>query len=147
MGTDERLPAPVDNGRRRRSVILRLLALAATGLALYVVLRALPVLAAWPELSGLSPLWFIEVFVAEAASFTCNFALQRLVLRTKKWFAVAAAGLTGNAVTNVLPAGDAAGATVQFRMLATAGIDSNTAAGGMTALSFSTSEGCWPCQS
>jgi uncharacterized protein (TIRG00374 family) len=61
--------------------------------------------------------------------------LQRLVLRTKKWFAVVAAGLAGNAVTNVLPAGDAAGATVQFGMLAKAGIDTDNAAGGMTAAS------------
>jgi uncharacterized protein (TIRG00374 family) len=44
--------------------------------------------------------------------------------------------LAGNAVTNVLPAGDAAGATVQFRMLATAGIKADDAAGGMTAASL-----------
>ena len=85
MGTDQRLPAPVDNGRRRLSVILRLLALAATGLALYVVLPSLTrVLAAWPQLSRLSPIWFIAALVAEAASFACTFALQRLVLRTRK---------------------------------------------------------------
>jgi hypothetical protein len=47
-----------------------------------------------------------------------------------------AAGLTGNAVTNVLPAGDAAGATVQFRMLATEFVDADNAAGGMTAASL-----------
>jgi uncharacterized protein (TIRG00374 family) len=138
MGAAERMPAPVDDGgRRRRSVVLRLLALAATGLAFYVVLPSLTrVLAAWPQLSRLSPIWFIAALVAEAASFTCTFALQRLVLRTRKWFAVVAAGLAGNAVTNVLPAGDAAGAAVQFRMLATAGIDSDTTAGGMTAASL-----------
>jgi uncharacterized protein (TIRG00374 family) len=126
-----------DSGRRRRSIVRRIVAVAITGLALYVVLPSLTrVLAAWPELSGLSPLWFIAVFVAEGASFTCNFALQRLVLRTRKWFAVVTAGLAGNAVTNVLPAGDAAGAAVQFRMLANAGIESDTAAGGMTAASL-----------
>jgi uncharacterized protein (TIRG00374 family) len=126
-----------DSGRRRRSIIRRIVAVAITGVAFYVVLPSLTrVLAAWPELSRLSPLWFIGVFVAEAASFACNFGLQRLVLRTKKWFAVVAAGLAGNAVTNVLPAGDAAGATVQFRMLATAGIESDDVAGGMTAASL-----------
>jgi hypothetical protein len=41
----------------------------------------------------------------------------------------AAAGLSGKAVTNVLPAGNAAGAAVQFRMLATAGINADDAAG------------------
>jgi uncharacterized membrane protein YbhN (UPF0104 family) len=39
-------------------------------------------------------------------------------------------------VTNVLPAGDAAGAAVQFRMLATAGINVDNAAGGMAAASL-----------
>jgi uncharacterized protein (TIRG00374 family) len=94
------------------------------------------VAAAWPQLSHLSPWWLVAALVAEVASFACAFALQRLVLRTKKWFAVVAAGLAGNAVTNVLPAGDAAGAAVQFRMLATSGIKTDNAAGGMTAASL-----------
>jgi uncharacterized protein (TIRG00374 family) len=87
-------------------------------------------------LSSSSPFWLVGAFLAESVSFTCAFALQRLVLRTDKWFAVVTAGLTGNAVTNVLPAGDAAGAAVQFRMLATAGVDADNAAGGMTAASL-----------
>jgi hypothetical protein len=69
-------------------------------------------------------------------SFTCNFALQRLALRTKDWFSVVTAGLTGNAVTDTLPGGDAAGAAVQFRMLTTAGFDTDTAVGGLTAFSL-----------
>jgi len=44
--------------------------------------------------------------------------LLRLLLRTKQWFTVVAALLVGNAVTNVLPAGDVAGAGVQYQMLA-----------------------------
>jgi uncharacterized membrane protein YbhN (UPF0104 family) len=112
-------------------------AIGLTGLALYVVLPSLTrVIAAWPQLSSASPLWLIGSFLAESASFACTFALQRLVLRTNKWFAVVAAGLTGNAVSGVLPAGDAAGATVQFRMLATAGIDTDNAVGGMSAASL-----------
>jgi uncharacterized protein (TIRG00374 family) len=102
-----------------------------------VVLPSLTrVVAAWPELSSLAPIWLIGSFLAESVSFACAFALQRLVLRTNKWFAVVTAGLTGNAVTSVLPAGDAAGAAVQFRMLATVGIDADDAAGGMTAASL-----------
>jgi uncharacterized protein (TIRG00374 family) len=94
------------------------------------------VVAAWPQLSQLSPIWFIGALVAEAASFFCTFALQRLVLRTRKWGAVVAAGLSGNTVSKVLPGGAAAGAAVQFRMLSRAGIDPDTAAGGMTAASL-----------
>jgi uncharacterized protein (TIRG00374 family) len=42
----------------------------------------------------------------------------------------------GNAVTAVLPGGDAAGAGVQFKMLAGAGTNADTAAGGLTAASL-----------
>jgi uncharacterized protein (TIRG00374 family) len=49
---------------------------------------------------------------------------------------VVAAGLTGNAVTNVLPGGSAVGAAVQFKMLETAGTDPDTAVGGLTATSL-----------
>ena len=46
------------------------------------------------------------------------------------------AGLAGNAVTNSLPGGSAAGAAVQFHMLTTAGFDTDTAVGGLTAFSL-----------
>jgi hypothetical protein len=49
---------------------------------------------------------------------------------------VVTAGLAGNAVTDSLPGGDAAGATVQFRMLTTAGFDTDTAVGGLTTFSL-----------
>ena len=62
--------------------------------------------------------------------------MQRLALRTKEWFSVVTAGLTGNAVTNSLPGGSAAGAAVQFRILTTAGFDTDTAVGGLTAFSL-----------
>ncbi len=91
------------------------------------------VLSVWPRLSKLSPAWFAVAIAAELVSFICNFALQRLALRTRGWFAVITAGLTGNTVTDSLPGGDAAGAAVQFRMLTTAGFDTDTAVGGLTA--------------
>jgi uncharacterized protein (TIRG00374 family) len=124
-------------GHKGKNLVLWVAAVAVAGLALYVLLPSLTaVLGAWPRLSTLNLVWLAPAAVAEAASFTCTFALQRLVLRTKAWFAVATAGITGNAVTNVLPGGDAAGAGVQFRMLATAGIAPDTAAGGLTASSM-----------
>ena len=58
--------------------------------------------------STLNPIWFTVCLAAELVSFTCNFALQRLALRTKDWFPVVTAGLTGNAVTNSLPGASAA---------------------------------------
>jgi hypothetical protein len=91
------------------------------------------VLGSWPRLSALSPIWFTAALGAELASFTCNFAVQRLALRTRGWFAVVTAGLAENAVTDSLPGGDAAGAAVQFSMLTTAGFETDTAVGGPTA--------------
>ena len=107
------------------------------GAAIYLALPSLiAVLGDWPRLSTLNPIWFALALVAELASFTCNFALQRLALRTRGWFAVVTAGLSGNAVTDSLPGGDAAGAAVQFSMLTAAGFDTDTAVGGLTAFSL-----------
>jgi len=118
-------------------LLLRGAALLITALALYVLLPSLTkVMGAWPRLLTLSPAWLVGALVAEVAAFSCNFDLQRLVLRTKGWFAVVAAGLVGNAVTDVLPGGDAAGAGVQFRMLERAGINADTAVAGLTAASL-----------
>jgi uncharacterized protein (TIRG00374 family) len=120
-----------------KTVIKRALVVALAGAAVYLALpRLAAVLGSWPRLSTLSPIWFSVAVAAELASFTCNFALQRLALRTRGWFAVITAGLAGNAVTDTLPGGDAAGAAVQFGMLTTAGFDTDTAVGGLTAFSL-----------
>lgn len=101
-----------------------------------VLPKLIAVLGAWPPRSTLNPVWFTVCLAAELVSFTCNFALQRLALRTKGWFLVVTAGLAGNAVTSSLLGGSAAGAAVQFRMLTTAGFDTDTAVGGLTAFSL-----------
>ena len=120
-----------------KTVVRRALAVVVAGAAIYLVLpKLIAVLGAWPRLSTLNPVWFTVCLAAELVSFTCNFALQRLALRTKDWFPVVTAGLTGNAVTNSLPGGSAAGAAVQFRMLTTAGFDTDTAVGGLTTFSL-----------
>ncbi len=121
----------------RKTVVKRALAVAVAGAAIYLALpKLIAVLGAWPRLSTLNPIWFTVCLAAELASFACNFALQRLALRTKDWFTVITAALTGNAVTNSLPGGSAAGAAVQFHMLTTAGFDTDTAVGGLTAFSL-----------
>ncbi len=132
-------PDPVaDNPRTTpRHLVLRIAMLVVSGVAIYVLLPSvIKVVDAWPELSKASPVWLAAALGGEVVSFACNFALQRLVLRTKGWFAVVTAGLAGNALTNALPAGDAVGATLQFRMLTAAGVDMDTAAGGLTAASI-----------
>lgn len=120
-----------------RAILRRAIPLVLAGAAIYVLIPAITkVLGAWPRLSSLSPIWFTAALAAEVASFACNFALQRLALRTRSWFAVVTAGLVGNSVTDILPGGSAAGAAVQFRMLSTAGFDTDAAVSGLTAISF-----------
>ena len=120
-----------------KTILKRAVAMAVAGAAIYLALPGLlAVLGAWPRLSTLNPIWFAAALAAELASFTCNFALQRLALRSRGWFAVVTAGLAGNAVTDSLPGGDAVGAAVQFSMLSTAGFDTDTAVGGLTAFSL-----------
>ncbi len=127
--------AATQHGAKR--VIWRIVALVVTGVALYVVLPSLTaVFGAWPRLAKLSAVWLVAALLAEAASFACNFGIQRIVLRSQGRFAVVVAGLTGNMVTDVLPGGSAAGAAVQFRMLESAGINPDAAAGGLAASSL-----------
>ena len=47
--------------------------------------------------------------------------LLRLATRTTQWFAIATSQLAANALSSILPAGAAAGATLQVRMLRDAG--------------------------
>jgi hypothetical protein len=118
-------------------VVKRVIIVVVSGVAIYLVLpRVTGVFASLPRLSTLNWIWFVAALVSETAHFGCDFALQRLALRTRGWFAVITAQLAGNAITNILPAGDAAGAAVQFRMLATSGIATDTAVGGLTAFSL-----------
>ena len=106
--------------RSNRSTIGRVTAVIVMGLAFYIVLPALVrVISSWPRLLTLAPWWLVVAIVAESASFFCSMALLRLVLRSEGWFPVVTSALAGNAVTNTLPGGDALGASVQYRMLAT----------------------------
>ena len=106
----------------RRSVILRIVVLLMALVGLYVVWPSLlGELDRLPELDTLNPMWFVVMFACEAASFACLWMLQRLMLRSTRWYAVATAQLTENAVAKMLPGGTAAGEALQYRMLTTAG--------------------------
>ena len=122
---------------RWKALVRRSLGLAFTGIVLYLVFPSiLSVFHSWPRLATLNFLWFIPAIVAEGAHFACTFALQRIALRTKAWFSVITAQLSGNAISLVVPGGAAAGSAVQFRMLGTAGMDPTESVSGLTAFSF-----------
>ena len=140
--TDEPMKATSQPGGKGqpltwRTVVKRAAPVALAVVAFYLVLpRVTAVLGAWPSLSALNPVWFGAAVAAEGLSLACAFALQRLALGTSKWYAVITSGLTGNAITNAIPGGDAVGAAVQFRMLGKAGIDADAAVSGLGTFSF-----------
>jgi uncharacterized membrane protein YbhN (UPF0104 family) len=113
------------------------IAVGVAGLVIYLLLPKLTrLLASWPRLAGLSPAWMVLALAAEVASFACYFGLQRVALRTSAWFAVVTAGLTGNAVSGILPGGSAAGAALQYEMLSAAGLDPDNTVSGLAAISL-----------
>ena len=123
--------------KHRGSVILRLVFLAVSLIALYILWPSLlTVLEAWPELLTITPVWFLAMLGLEVASFACIWGLQRLSLRTRRWFPVATAQLAANAFSRVVPGGAAAGGALQFRMLTEAGVQATTVGTGLTASSL-----------
>ena len=120
-----------------KAVAKRAVVIAIAGLALYLVApKLIGVFASFPQLASLDLIWLAASLVAQAAHFACTFALQRIALRTKAWFPVVTAQLAGNSISLIMPGGAAAGAAVQFRMLATSGMDAGEAVGGLTAFSL-----------
>jgi uncharacterized protein (TIRG00374 family) len=133
------IEAAEQRGLTWSTIVKRVVVVVLGGVAIYLVLPSITeVIASWPRLRTLDPIWFVAAVVAELAHFVCTFALQRLAVRTKGWFVVVTAQLSGNAVTNVIPAGAPAGAALQFRMMSTAGIPTDAAIGGLTAFTLLT---------
>ena len=95
-------------------------------------------LGSWKDLERVNPVWFVAVIITEILSLLCFWNLQRIALRTKAWFSVATSQLSSGAMTSIIPAGQAAGAALQFKMLTMAGIDGTTAGSSITALSLLT---------
>jgi uncharacterized protein (TIRG00374 family) len=123
-------------GRRRGG--LATVALCAAGVASVWLLRS-SVAAVYGDLgdiAGIDPLWLVAVVACEVAAFVASWDLNRVALRTDGWSDVAAAQLTGNAATNLVPAGGAAGVAVQLRVLTEAGFDLMRAATSLGALSI-----------
>jgi len=132
-----RIQADVDTSPSWKSYVTKIVALVIFGVTLFLVFPSLTeVLASWPKLTSLDPIWFSVAVAFQVAHFACTIALQRIALRTKSWYAVTTSQLTGNAISLVVPGGAAVGAATQFRMLAKAGNDPTTAATGLTAFSL-----------
>jgi uncharacterized membrane protein YbhN (UPF0104 family) len=104
------------------------LLLAATGISLYVFLPSLVAVASsWRALEHVEWPFALLALVCEAASFVCLWELDRIALRTRAWFPVAAAQLSGNAAGRILPGGGATATAFTVSLLGRAGIDTGEA--------------------
>ena len=101
--------------------------------ALLVVASVLALALLWPQLSAVyrevgaigrvAPGWLVLIVLLIGTEMVINWELQRILLRTTRWFDVAAPQLAGNAASHLVPGGNAVGAGLQVRMLTTAGFD------------------------
>lgn len=120
-----------------KTVVKKALPVVVAGIAIYLVLPSITeVLASWPRLSTLRPVWFALAVAFEAGHFFCTFGIQRLALRTKAWFSVVTSQLASNAISLIMPGGAPVGAAVQFRMLAASGEEMGSTVGGLAAFSL-----------
>lgn len=121
--------------RSRRRTVVRVLLFALSAISFYVVLPGLIALFHdLPRLRSVFPLWFVPIFVFEAAAFVSMWELMRVALGTKAWFDVACAQLAGNALSRALPGGVATGGATQLGILRRAGYDATTTTTALTAV-------------
>jgi uncharacterized protein (TIRG00374 family) len=107
------------------------------GVSLYLLAPTLiEVFTEWPQLGEIEPVWFAVMAVFQTAALVCGIAIQRLTLRTKRWFAVATSNLAGGALGRVMPGGGAAAATLQYGMLVRSGFEAPRVASGLTTASL-----------
>jgi uncharacterized protein (TIRG00374 family) len=98
---------------------------------LLLLVTAATLVLVWPALSSVysevgtirdvSRWWLVAIVGVVALQMIASWELHRIILRTPKWFDVAAPQLAGNAASHLLPGGNAFGAGLQVRMMTTAG--------------------------
>jgi hypothetical protein len=108
-----------------------------TAICLYVLFPTLTSVYESLRVQPLDVWWVLLSVTCDVLAFSCVWRLQRVVLRAD-FVTVAGSQLAGNAVSLIVPGGAAAGAAVQYRLLAAGGVDSARAASGLTASSLLT---------
>src|SRR6186997_3269076 len=123
MGSDEPPGVSATTAHRtrkeeRRKIIGRVVMLLVTGVSLYIVAPSLiELFGDIPKLADVFPLWFVPIFVLESLAFVSIWVLMGVALRSTRWFDIACAQLTGNALSRALPGGAATGGATQYEML------------------------------
>ncbi len=120
-----------------KSIVKKAVPIVIAGVGIYLVFPSIAeVLASWPRLSTLEPVWFALCVAFEVGHFICTFGLERLSLRIKAWFPVVTSQLASNAVNLIMPGGAAMGAAVHVRMLSTSGQETGKTVGGLATFSL-----------
>lgn len=115
----------------------RIVALLIALIGLYVVWPSVvAVFGSVGELAHVNPVWFVVMAGLEAASFFCIWALIALCLRSHRYFLIGTSQLAGNAISRVVPGGNAVGAAMQYRLLSGGGMEPTQIATGLTAASL-----------
>ena len=110
--------------------------LLATAVSLYLLMPSLlEVFTSWRSLLDVELGWVATAVAFVAASFLATWALQRLAVGSKDWFAVGTSQLAGNALGRILPGGMATAGALQYRMLVRAGVPGGRVASGVAASS------------
>jgi uncharacterized protein (TIRG00374 family) len=123
--------------RPRSSLKRTLFWLVVTGVSLYLVAPSvLEVLRSWRRIREVGPEWLLVMAALQGATLACLWALQRLALHVRSWYAVASSQLAGNALSKIAPGGGAMGAALQYRMLVQAGLSRGPVVAGLTAASL-----------
>ena len=123
----------------RRAIVGTIVKLAVCGVSLYLVAPSvIELLGSWRDIGRLAPAWLLGMALLQAAAMICLWAVQRVALHTRDWWAVATSQLAGGAISKVVPGGAAVGAALQYRMLTQAGVDGGSAVAGLTASSLLT---------
>jgi uncharacterized membrane protein YbhN (UPF0104 family) len=123
----------------RRTLLTRIVLLAATGISLYLVAPSLiELFSSAPRVAKLDPVWLALMIAIEGASLATVWVLQQICLERAAWRPVILSQLAGNAVAKIAPGGGAAGGALQYRMLVESGIPSGPAASGLTAANLLT---------
>jgi uncharacterized protein (TIRG00374 family) len=128
-----------DAGRSWRWWAGRAAFLGVGALSLYLLMPALVSLfGSWRELGDLDPAWIGVALGFECLSYVSLWEVQRIALRTPRWFAVGTAQLAGGAAGSLVPGGGATASAVSYRFLVRAGIEPAAVTAGLAAAFLAT---------
>jgi uncharacterized protein (TIRG00374 family) len=132
-------PGEIERGEHEKPRRLRrnIVWLAVTGVSLYLVFpKVVDVFGSWRQITRLSVAWLATMVALQVAANACQWDLQRVALRARRWRPVIAAQLASNALSNIAPGGGPVGAALQYRLLAQAGMGGPATVTALTAVNL-----------